>query len=194
MKKGTPLLYSPFQKLPKAAYGQLQTLTHSRNLAIERQVPVEDRTLIAVDFRLASTGQRLVAYDIASKCRENRCHVVDSPAQRFADMLEFGLVSSRKCLLGEGVTDTGIRQRLAAILAADVAGYSRLMAADERAPVAALDAARAVFRTQIESNQGRVIGKGTQHLERHCIVFIVVCRQAFFKTCHSGSRDSCREQ
>ena len=55
------------------------------------------------------------------------------------------------------MTDTGIRQRLAAILAADVAGYSRLMAADERATVAALDAARAVFRTQIESNQGRVI-------------------------------------
>jgi adenylate cyclase len=55
------------------------------------------------------------------------------------------------------VTNTGIRQRLAAILAADVAGYSRLMAADERATVAALDSARAVFRTQIESNQGRVI-------------------------------------
>ncbi len=55
------------------------------------------------------------------------------------------------------MADSGIRQRLAAILAADVAGYSRLMAADERATVAALDAARAVFRAQIESNQGRVI-------------------------------------
>jgi adenylate cyclase len=50
-----------------------------------------------------------------------------------------------------------LKQRLAAILAADVAGYSRLMAADERATVAALDAARRVFRSQIESNQGRVI-------------------------------------
>lgn len=50
-----------------------------------------------------------------------------------------------------------LKQRLAAIFAADVAGYSRLMAADERATVTALDAARAVFRTQIESNQGRVI-------------------------------------
>ena len=50
-----------------------------------------------------------------------------------------------------------LRQRLAAILAADVAGYSRLMSVDERATVAALDAARAVFRKQIESNQGRVI-------------------------------------
>ena len=55
------------------------------------------------------------------------------------------------------MTNSGIRQRLAAILAADVAGYSRLMAADDRATVAALDAARAVFRKQIESCQGRVI-------------------------------------
>src|SRR5262245_34419776 len=31
------------------------------------------------------------------------------------------------------------------------------MAADERATVTALDAARALFRTQIESNRGRVI-------------------------------------
>ena len=55
------------------------------------------------------------------------------------------------------MTGSELKQRLAAILAADVAGYSRLMAADERATVAALDAARAVFRIQIESNQGRVI-------------------------------------
>lgn len=55
------------------------------------------------------------------------------------------------------MSGTELRQRLAAILAADVAGYSRLMAADERATVAALDAARAVFRAQIESSQGRVI-------------------------------------
>ena len=55
------------------------------------------------------------------------------------------------------MTDSELRQRLAAILAADVAGYSRLMAADERATVAVLDAAREVFRRNIESNQGRVI-------------------------------------
>lgn len=51
----------------------------------------------------------------------------------------------------------GLKQRLAAILAADMAGYSRLMGGDERATVAALDAARAAFRSQIESNQGRVV-------------------------------------
>ena len=55
------------------------------------------------------------------------------------------------------MSDSGLKQRLAAILAADVAGYSRLMAADERATVAALDAARKVFRSHIESSQGRVI-------------------------------------
>ena len=55
------------------------------------------------------------------------------------------------------MSSSGLRQRLAAILAADAAGYSRLMASDERATVEALDAARAVFRSQIEAFQGRII-------------------------------------
>ena len=55
------------------------------------------------------------------------------------------------------MTEAGGRQRLAAILAADVVGYSRLMAANESATVAALDDARLIFRTQIASSQGRVI-------------------------------------
>jgi adenylate cyclase len=52
---------------------------------------------------------------------------------------------------------TGLKQRLTAILAADAVGYSRLMAADDRATVTALDAARAIFRSQIQTNQGRVV-------------------------------------
>ncbi len=44
-----------------------------------------------------------------------------------------------------------------AILAADVAGYSRLMGIDERSTVAALEAARMVFRAEIEGHQGAVI-------------------------------------
>ena len=55
------------------------------------------------------------------------------------------------------MSGTPHRHRLAAILAADAAGYSRLMASDERAALAALDAARAVFRSRIEPNHGRVI-------------------------------------
>jgi len=49
------------------------------------------------------------------------------------------------------------KQRLAAILAADVVGYSRLMTADERRTVASLDAARAIFRAEIEGRLGRVV-------------------------------------
>ncbi|MCU0940530.1 MAG: hypothetical protein MUC86_15685 [Burkholderiaceae bacterium] len=50
-----------------------------------------------------------------------------------------------------------LQHRLAAILAADAAGYSRLMSIDDQATVTALDAARAVFRAEIEAQQGRVI-------------------------------------
>src|SRR5512139_2718699 len=50
-----------------------------------------------------------------------------------------------------------LKDRLVAILAADAAGYSRLMAWDERGTIAALDSARAVFRRWIESKHGRVI-------------------------------------
>jgi TolB-like protein/Tfp pilus assembly protein PilF len=49
------------------------------------------------------------------------------------------------------------KQRLAAILAADVAGYSRLMTADERRTVASLDAARAIFKFEIQARLGRVV-------------------------------------
>src|SRR5262245_42084809 len=55
------------------------------------------------------------------------------------------------------MVETADRQRLAAILAADVAGFSRLMSADERGTIAALDAGRSVFRTEIEASHGRVI-------------------------------------
>jgi len=55
------------------------------------------------------------------------------------------------------VSESETRQRLAAILMADVAGYSRLMNSDEPGTVAALDSARAVFRTTIAGHGGRVI-------------------------------------
>ncbi|MBM4440736.1 MAG: adenylate/guanylate cyclase domain-containing protein [Candidatus Rokubacteria bacterium] len=54
-------------------------------------------------------------------------------------------------------TESADRQRLAAILAADAYGYSRLMAIDERATGAALESGRRVFRAEIEAARGRVI-------------------------------------
>ena len=55
------------------------------------------------------------------------------------------------------MTDPGTTQKLAAVLAADVAGYSRLMQGDEHATVAALDECREIFRERIEANDGRVV-------------------------------------
>ena len=49
------------------------------------------------------------------------------------------------------------KRKLAAILSADVAGYSRLMQADEEATVAALNDCRAVFKDKIGARQGRVV-------------------------------------
>jgi TolB-like protein len=51
----------------------------------------------------------------------------------------------------------GDRQRLAAILAADVVGFARLMAGNERGTIAALDAARRVFTAEITARDGRVV-------------------------------------
>jgi len=55
------------------------------------------------------------------------------------------------------VEQGGLRQRLTAILAADVAGYTRLMAADAGGTVAALEEARALFHEQIAAQGGRVV-------------------------------------
>jgi adenylate cyclase len=56
-----------------------------------------------------------------------------------------------------GTEQDGITERVAAILAADAVGYSRLMADDEKATIASLDRSRAVFTEHIEANQGRVV-------------------------------------
>ena len=50
-----------------------------------------------------------------------------------------------------------VEQKLAAILAADVVGYTQLMRADEAGTMAALDAAREIFRNEIESERGRIV-------------------------------------
>ena len=49
------------------------------------------------------------------------------------------------------------KRKLAAIMAADVAGYSRLMGEDERATMELLVVCRDVFRTHISDHEGRVV-------------------------------------
>ena len=54
-------------------------------------------------------------------------------------------------------SESGDHQRLAAILAADAAGYSRLMEADERATAAALAQAHVIFHEHVRAHHGRVV-------------------------------------
>ena len=61
---------------------------------------------------------------------------------------------------GQGPREAGAEattERVAAILAADAVGYTRLMADDEKGTLAALDRARAVFREHVAANRGRVV-------------------------------------
>ena len=51
-----------------------------------------------------------------------------------------------------------VERRLAAILAADVAGYSRLMGADEEGTLKTLNLYRGVIANLVEEHQGRVVG------------------------------------
>jgi adenylate cyclase len=51
----------------------------------------------------------------------------------------------------------GMARRLAAILSADVSGYSRLMGEDEEATIRTLTAYRAVMTTCIQQHHGRVV-------------------------------------
>ncbi len=56
------------------------------------------------------------------------------------------------------MVDGRVQRRLAAILAADVAGYSRLMGVDEEATLAALKDSRAFIDPLIKHHSGRVFG------------------------------------
>ena len=53
--------------------------------------------------------------------------------------------------------EPGQTRKLAAILAADVAGYSRLMGDDEKATVQTLFEYRQVFSEHIRRHQGRLV-------------------------------------
>src|SRR2546426_5285846 len=55
-------------------------------------------------------------------------------------------------------TPTGIERKLAAILSADVQGFSRLMGADEEATLHTLQASREVTDSLIQQHRGRIVG------------------------------------
>ena len=70
-------------------------------------------------------------------------------------MVDCGL--SRECHGPLQMGDPEGSRKLQAIVAADVAGYSRLMQADDAGTVAMLEVCRGVFRQKIEAHRGRVV-------------------------------------
>ena len=72
-------------------------------------------------------------------------------------------------MAGAFVADERVERRLAAILAADVAGYSRLMGADEVGTLAALKAhRREIVDPAIAQHHGRIVKTtGCRGLLRH---------------------------
>lgn len=60
--------------------------------------------------------------------------------------------------MGVGTSETGVQRRLAAVLSADVAGYSRMVAADEEGTLKRVSAAvREVIRPTVEGHAGEVV-------------------------------------
>ena len=60
-------------------------------------------------------------------------------------------------ILGAVLTDNRVERRLTAILAADVAGYSRLMGTDEECVLALLKAARKPLVDPLAAHHGRIV-------------------------------------
>ncbi|HSM90984.1 MAG TPA: adenylate/guanylate cyclase domain-containing protein, partial [Desulfobacterales bacterium] len=77
----------------------------------------------------------------------------------------------------------GFRRKLAAILSADVAGYSRLMRDDEAATVSTLESHKQVFSDLIKQHRGRVVDSPGDNLlaEFASVVDAVQCAVAVQK-------------
>jgi adenylate cyclase len=84
---------------------------------------------------------------------------------------------------GDSVNTEEFKRKLTAILSADVAGYSRLMAEDETATVKTLETYRDVMSTLIKQHRGRVIDSPGDNLlaEFTSVVDAVQCAVAVQK-------------
>ena len=75
------------------------------------------------------------------------------------------------------MAEGGAQRRLAAIVAVDVAGYSRLMGADEQGTLAAMTAHRDAMAPLVEAHAGRLVGQAGDGLlfEFPSVVEAVTC-------------------
>ena len=89
------------------------------------------------------------------------------------------------------MTDEGFKRKLAALLSADVEGYSRLMGEDEEATVRTLTAYREVLTMLIQQHNGKVVDSPGDNLlaEFASVVDAVNCAVAVQK--EIKSRNDC---
>jgi adenylate cyclase len=89
------------------------------------------------------------------------------------------------------MTDEGFKRKLAAILSADVVGYSRLMGEDEEATVRTLTAYREVLATLILQHNGKVLDSPGDNLlaEFASVVDAVQCAVAIQKEINSRNNE-----
>ena len=75
------------------------------------------------------------------------------------------------------MAEAGAERRLAAIVAVDVAGYSRLMGADEQGTLAAMTAHRDATAPLVKAHAGRLVGQAGDGLlyEFPSVVEAVTC-------------------
>ena len=89
--------------------------------------------------------------------RYEKCNALQGPTQEVWCFRLYGKRGNRGSIAGMNSGRERIPRRLAAILAADVAGYSRLMGADEEGTHAALTALRReVSDPKIAEHRGRL--------------------------------------
>ncbi len=83
-----------------------------------------------------------------------------------------------------------IERRLAAIVCADVAGYSRLMEADEEATIRALSACRQVIDELVSSHHGRVFGSAGDSVIAEFVSVVEAVRCAAEIQRHQEAQDA----
>ena len=95
------------------------------------------------------------------QCLRPTCAVPRLPQHIHARVSDRPTMTPSRLKLGLGkgtrMQSVDVRHRLLVILAADAAGYSRLMALDDVASLSVLHLARRVFETQIKTYGGRLI-------------------------------------
>ncbi|MBA2961806.1 MULTISPECIES: adenylate/guanylate cyclase domain-containing protein [Ramlibacter] len=129
---------------------QIKCPTLVLHLRQDMRTPVDEGRLVASLI----PGARFVSV-------EGRNHVLLKGeacfGKVFSALQDFVNPGLRSTEITPAASSADLKQRLVAILAADVAGYSRLMARNELGTLNALDRARSIFNTLIELNQGRVV-------------------------------------